>query len=468
MKQTLYYVIIPLLFLLISCDRQSRVTGISVGDFGDVTKKGKLVVATGNNSTDYFLYKGEPMGFQFELLQELGNYLGVKVEVLVCNNPSENISLLKDGECDVIASSWNFTGKSDSLLVNSVPLIESDLILVQRKSSDLILGVSGSENTIIRDVQELRGKSVYVPIKSTQALMLRQLDKEWGDQVHVYEMPQYTQEKLIELVAKGDLDYTICNSILVRSLRNIYPELDFTTVVKKSEPIVWNFRKSSPQLAEKVNHWLAEFTNSTKFTLLTEKYFNNNSKLSLKNRYTAINESQISVFDELIKKHSSSINWDWRLLASLIYQESRFKPSVKSHRGAWGLMQMMPSTQQYFGIDSTASPERQIQAGVRYIKFLDNEFAKQIKDPQERINFILASYNIGPGHILDAQKIAVKLGKNPLRWFNNVDSCLLSKSDPQHYRDPNILFGYCKGKETYAFVQEVITRFHHYKNVATE
>jgi membrane-bound lytic murein transglycosylase F len=468
MKQTLYYVIIPLLFLLISCDRQGRVSDITAGDFSDVIKKGKLVVATGNNSTDYFLYKGEPMGFQFELLQELGNYLGVKVEVLVCNNPSENISLLKDGECDVIASSWNFTGKSDSLLMNSVSLIESDLILVQRKSSDLILGVSGSENTLIKDVQELRGKSVYVPIKSTQALMLRQLDNEWGNKVHVYEMPQYTQEKLIELVAKGDLDYTICNSILVRSLLNVYPELDFSTVVKKSEPIVWNFRKSSPVLAEKVNNWLAEFTNSTKFALLTEKYFNNNSKFSFKNRYTAISESQISVFDGLIKKHSAEINWDWRLLASLIYQESRFKPSVKSHRGAWGLMQMMPSTQQYFGIDSTASPERQIQAGVRYIKFLDNEFAKQITDPQERINFILASYNIGPGHILDAQRIAVKLGKNPLRWFNNVDSCLLSKSDPQHYRDPNILFGYCKGKETYAFVQEILTRFQHYKNVAAE
>lgn len=469
MKQTLYYVIFPLLFILISCSRQSHISAdVAFSDYADIIQKGKLIVATGNNSTDYFLYKGEPIGFQFELLQELGSYLGVKVEVLVCNNPSENIALLKEGECDVIASSWNFTGKSDSSLLNSISLVESDLILVQRKSSDLILGVPGSESKLIKDVKDLKGKSVYVPIKSAQALMLRQIEDEFGDKVHVYEMPQYTQEKLIELVAKGDLDYTVCNSVLVNSLQNIYPELDFGTVVKKSEPIVWNFRKTSPELADKINTWLSGFTKSTKFALLTDKYFNDNSKLSLKNRYTAINESQISAYDEIIKKHSSHINWDWRLLASLIYQESRFKPFVRSYRGAWGLMQMMPATLSYFGIDSTASPEKQILAGVRYIKFLDKEFSKQISDPQERINFILASYNIGPGHIFDAQKIAVKLGKDPYKWFNSVDSCLLSKSDPKHYRDPDILFGYCKGKETNAFVHQILTRFHHYKNVVAK
>jgi membrane-bound lytic murein transglycosylase F len=128
-------------------------------------------------------------------------------------------------------------------------------------------------------------------------------------------------------------------------------------------------------------------------------------------------------------------------------------------------MQMMPSTQEYFGIDSTASPEQQIRAGVKYIKFLDKSFEKRIPDALERINFILASYNIGPGHIFDAQKLAQKLGKNPLKWFNNVDTCLLSKSNPDNYNDPSVQFGYCKGNETFSFVNEVITRFNHYKNV---
>jgi membrane-bound lytic murein transglycosylase F len=466
MKQTLVFVIIPVLFLIKSCDLQDHTVGnLSPSDFNQMVKKGKLIVATGNNNTDYFLYQGEPMGFQFEMLQDLGNYLGVKVEVLVCNEPSENIALLKNGDCDILASSLNFSEAMDSSIVNSVSLIESDLLLVQRKAGDLLFGVTNSEYSLITDVRQLEGKSVYVPLKSAQAHLLSNLNKDLSGNVHVHEMPQYTQEKLVELVSSGDLDYTICNSMVAKSLSKIYPDLDFNTVVKKSEPIVWNFRKTSPVLVAKINAWLTDYTSSVKFAQLTDKYFNDNSKLSLKNRYTTVNETQISAFDDLIKKYSSTIDWDWRLLASLIYQESRFKPSVRSRRGAWGLMQLMPSTQHYFGIDSTASPEKQIAVGVRYIQFLDKEFARQIADPEERIHFILASYNIGPGHILDAQKIALKVGKDPNRWFNSVDSCLLSKSDPKHYSDPNIQFGYCKGTETYNFVQEIIARYNHYKNV---
>ena len=99
-------------------------------------------------------------------------------------------------------------------------------------------------------------------------------------------------------------------------------------------------------------------------------------------------------------------------------------------------MQLMPTTLQHFGAGKKSSPEQQIKAGVKYIKSLDQAFARLIFDPKERINFILASYNIGPGHIFDAQKLAPKMGKNPKKWFNNVDTCLLSKSDPENYNDP--------------------------------
>jgi membrane-bound lytic murein transglycosylase F len=198
------------------------------------------------------------------------------------------------------------------------------------------------------------------------------------------------------------------------------------------------------------------------------KYFNQQNKWSITlNRYQAIQDDRISVYDKLLKKYSAIINWDWRLLASLIYQESRFNPSVKSCRGAYGLMQMMPTTREYFGIDTSASPEQQIRAGVQYIKFLDREFADKITDPKERINFILASYNIGPGHVLDAQNLAIKFGKNPNKWFKNVDTCLLSKSNPKQYNDPMVQYGYCSGIETFNFVREVLDRYQHYKNVVS-
>jgi membrane-bound lytic murein transglycosylase F len=271
------------------------------------------------------------------------------------------------------------------------------------------------------------------------------------------------------MVGSGILDYTLCNNVLAETYKSHFTNLDFSTVMEIGEPISWKLSKSSPHLADKINEWLVDYKTSARYALLLDKYFNQQNKWAVTvNRYEVCNENRISAYDHLLKKYSKLINWDWRMLASLVYQESRFTPNIRSYRGAYGIMQMMPSTQQYFGVDSTSSVEQQIYAGVRYIKFLDNLFIKSIPDQQERIKFILASYNIGPGHIEDAQKIAQKLGKNPGKWFRNVDSCLLSKSDPKQYNDPIVQFGYCNGMETYRFVKEIFERYVHYKNVISE
>ncbi|HEY4788015.1 MAG TPA: transporter substrate-binding domain-containing protein [Bacteroidales bacterium] len=466
MKRLLLTIFVSIIIFLLSVCKnwEGSFSGKgSESDLSEVMKKGSLVVATSNNPSDYFLYKGEPLGFQLEMLEELGNYLGLKIDVMVCNNPGDNVELLNSGKCDIIASSWNLSLDKRNFIETSIPLLKTDLLLVQRKPQkiDDHLGIA---KPLVTDVKELRGKSVYLPVLSTQGAILNHFAKEKN--IQVVEMPQYSTEKLVEFVAKGEVDYTICNSILAETLKGQYPTLDFNTVIKKSEPIVWTFRKTSPKLVDKVNDWLQDFQKSTRFALLLDKYFNQQNKWAVsQSRYFAYRENRISIYDELIKKYSVQINWDWRLLASLIYQESRFIPNIKSYRGAFGLMQLMPATREYFGIDTTANPEQQIRAGVNYIKFLDKSFATLVTDPKERINFILASYNIGPGHIFDALKLAHKFGKNPQKWFDNVDSCLLKKSEPQNYKDPMVEYGYCKGIETFSFVQEIIQRYHHYRNV---
>jgi len=117
--------------------------------------------------------------------------------------------------------------------------------------------------------------------------------------------------------------------------------------------------------------------------------------------------------DNLIKTYSETIDWDWRLVAALIYQESRFLPDVVSRVGAYGLMQVMPETGRNFGIDITSSPENNIRAGIKFIGWLHKIFDPLITDKNERTKFILASYNAGPGHVLDAMKLAEKNGMDP-------------------------------------------------------
>ncbi|HOU31042.1 MAG TPA: transglycosylase SLT domain-containing protein, partial [Bacteroidales bacterium] len=163
-------------------------------------------------------------------------------------------------------------------------------------------------------------------------------------------------------------------------------------------------------------------------------------------------------------RYSETINWDWRLLASLIYQESRFKSNAVSWAGAHGLMQVMPETGQRFGVDVTSSPENNLRGGVLYLQHIQKYFEDKIPDEGERIKFVLAAYNAGIGNVLDAMRLAEKYGRNPLLWDDNVAYFLLKKSDPEYYNDPVVKHGYCRGSEPVNFVAEILARYSEYRN----
>jgi membrane-bound lytic murein transglycosylase F len=141
---------------------------------------------------------------------------------------------------------------------------------------------------------------------------------------------------------------------------------------------------------------------------------------------------------------------------------------VESRVGAYGLMQIMPETGKRFRIDITASPANNIKAGAKNINWLHGIFDPKIPDENERTKFILAAYNAGPGHILDAMKLAEKNGKDPRKWEDNVAVWLLKKSEPQYYNDTIVKNGFFKGKESIAFVNDVLERYEHYKNIIPE
>jgi membrane-bound lytic murein transglycosylase F len=214
------------------------------------------------------------------------------------------------------------------------------------------------------------------------------------------------------------------------------------------------------------NGWTAELNNSASYARVYNKYFKHpRSNIFLKGDFYALHAGNLSVYDDLIRKFSVLINWDWRLLASLIFQESRFDPDVRSVAGAYGLMQIMPVTGRNFGIDITSSPENNIKAGIKYITWLFSIFNPKIPDENERINFILAAYNAGPGHILDAMNLAKKNGMDPVKWDGNVAVWLQKKSEPEYYNDIDVKNGYFRGTQSVAFVKNVLDKYTYYKNI---
>jgi membrane-bound lytic murein transglycosylase F len=208
-----------------------------------------------------------------------------------------------------------------------------------------------------------------------------------------------------------------------------------------------------------------DFFNQTQAArYLYNKYFKNiRPEKIAQNSQVKFSGKGLSPYDEHIKEASRIIGWDWRLLASMIYQESEFKPYVRSYLGAFGLMQMMPSTMKEYGIEESSPPEKQIIAGAKYLGYLDSQLPPEIADSTERIKFVLAAYNSGYSHIYDARRLAMKYGKDPNVWTDNVDYFVLNLSDEFYYRDTVVKYGYFRGYETYKFVREVDARYEKYK-----
>jgi len=439
-------------------------------DLDSIRARGSLRVVTDFNSTSYFIYRGEPMGFHYELLKAFSDQIGVDLEIITENHLEEAFDMLHTGQADLLAMGLTVNSSRRKEIQFTEPIDRTRQVLIQRKPHKWqTMPSSVLETSLLRNQIDLAKKSIYVQMGSSHAERLHSLAEEIGESITVIEVP-FESETLIQLVDEGEIDYAICDENIALVNSRYYPDIDVRTPVSFAQDIAWGIRRAhSSQLQTELDKWIKSFKNTQAFALLYAKYFKNSrSNTIVKSDYYSLSTGKVSQWDDLIKTYSDSINWDWRLLASLIYQESRFIPDVKSRVGAYGLMQIMPETGKRFGVDISSSPRNNIKAGAKYISWLHSIFDPKIPDENERTRFILASYNAGPGHILDAMKLAEKNGKDPLIWDDNVAIWLLKKSEPQYYNDIVVKNGYFKGKESIAFVNEILDRYEHYKNIIPE
>jgi len=453
------------------CNNPSKSSEVSpeIISLDEIRENNRLVVITDFNSTDYFIYRGQPMGYQYELLKELTDYLGIKLDVMVSNDLDDSFKKLMNGECNLIAINLTVTKERKKYIDFTMPYGQTRQVLVQRKPDNWKkLSRSEIEKQLIRNQLDLAGKTVYVQSGSSYYDRLRSLSDEIGDTIYIMETPDEA-EQLVSLVAEGKIDYTVCDENIGLVNQTYYPNIDVETAISFPQYIAWAVQKGNTSLEQEIDKWFKEFRKTTTYAVIYNKYFRNQRSYEMvTSDYFSLTSGRISEYDEIIKKYSEIIGWDWRLLASVIYQESGFNPGAQSWAGAYGLMQLMPNTARRFGVKRDSPPEIHIRGGVEFIKWLDDRFREKVPDEQERIKFILASYNIGYGHIEDAMKLAEKYGNNSQLWDENVDKFLMMKSDPKYYMDPVVKYGYCRGIETYNFVSEVLARYTDYKNILSD
>lgn len=451
--------IVLLLLLAITGCRGNRTSNHATSekpahDLQQIKDSGELVVLTLYSSTSYFIYRGQDMGFQYELSEQFAKSLGVKLKVKVARNVRDLIRKLQAGEGDLIAYTLPVTKEwKDSLLYCGEDVITHQVI-VQR---------NGRREKPLKDVTELIGKDVYVkPGKYHERLA--NLDKELGGGIHIHVVrgDSVSNEDLIAQVAQGKIPYTVTDNDIARLNRTYYPNLNISLAISFDQRSSWAVRQDCPQLARAASEWHRVNMTSPDYTASTKRYFEI-SKATPHTPILSLREGKISHYDNLFKKYAKEIGWDWRLLASLAYTESNFDTTAVSWAGARGLMQLMPSTARAMGMPAgkEQNAEESVKAAVKYIGMTAQSF-KHLPE-KERINFVLASYNSGIGHVLDAMALAEKYGKDKNVWRDNVEKYILLKANEEYFTDPVCKYGYFRGTETYNFVRDITERFELYK-----
>jgi membrane-bound lytic murein transglycosylase F len=420
-------------------------------DLAGIKARGFILAAVDNNSAGYYIYRGRRMGYEYELLRDLAKRLDVQLHLVLVADIDKAFDYLREGKVDLIAMNLEENEDRAEQASFSIPLGKMSTVLVRAKNSEEFTSW-----------EQLEGDTVYVRQGAVYKDQLCAVRDSLQVGFFVIESPE-NEETLIDEVVDGKIKWTVSDQNIAQANATYYEELDISWKLKEEGEVAWVVRENSPQLLDSLNVWL-EDKQKRFIPDLYAKYFLNSKNSYFRNNspYSSLAGNQISVYDEIIKGGAEELGWDWRLLASLVYKESRFDTTALSYAGAEGLLQLMPVTLERFGVTNPNDPQQSLMGGVRYLKYLDKFWMERVPETNERIKFILASYNIGQGHVEDAWRLTMKYGQNTQIW-SEVSEFLEMKSDPKYYRDPVVKSGYAKGHLAVNYVRDVMALFESYK-----
>lgn len=412
-------------------------------------------VATIESAFSYYSESdGEEGGYDYDLARAFADYMNLEFQLVVAHDAGHMMEMLGKNEVDLVAYRVAHNRYNERYGIFASNNSFTPMVLVQRRS--------GKQAT---NVTQLVGDTVYVRSGCKYELRMHNLNKELGGGITIATMGDSVRSvDLVLAVSRGDIKYCVVDEDMARlygmKLRNITYALKVGHNSAKS----WAFNKNDSTLLVAFDDWYASLQGGRLLRTLDDRYLRRNTYLAQLLPGSNVRKGEVSPYDSTFKKEAKMLGWDWRMLAAVAWNESHFNATAMSSQGAAGVMQMMPRTAAKFGLNDNDiyDPHLNIAAGARYIKRLDAIFKKEVSDSEERIKFILAGYNAGPGHVFDAMALAEKYGYNPHVWYDNVDQFILKLNDGQYYRDSVCKHGFFRGKHTVRYVDDVYdtyTRF---------
>lgn len=402
-----------------------------------VEKLGVVRVATFNSPTTYYVGAAGPMGFEYDLTRAFAHELGLDVEILVAESPGEVLDLVRSGRAH-LGAGIAVTPATEKVARFTPPLRSTALQLVYK---------AGRPRP--KTLYDLDGPLV-IPTDSTAAQTLRELTR-INPKLVWQETEDYGAEELLFRVANEEAHYTIAPSDLVAINQRYYPQLRVAFTLTDFQNVAWAFAPGDDSLATKADAFLKQLDPRV-IAQVRDRYFGHVSRVG---HYGALQlathaQTRLPRYRKAFEEAARRYGLDWRLLASVGYQESWWDPEAVSPTGVRGLMQITTDTAEFLNIDRL-DPAQSIHGAARYLQQLHAKFPPEILEP-DRTWMTLAAYNVGYGHVLDAREITRLQGGDPNRWVEVRANLPLLTQAKWHRRTK---YGYARGHEAVTYVGNI-------------
>ena len=408
-----------------------------------ILDSGVIRVVTKNSPYTRYLYRGEQEGFEYDLASAFADYLGVRLEVLT-PEPGEMLMEVESGRGDILAANFHHTKERLDRVNFSIPYASASHYIVAHR-----------KNRSIQALKDLEGKTIHVRAGSAAEEALEKL-RGLGLHFKINSRLKKTDDQLLGMVRDRQLELAAADIRVARVNQRHHPEINPVFPVDEPVSIGWAVKKNNPHLLRKINAFFAKAISEGLIDDLHERYFGNGEPpeyLDVRRFHNRL-ESRLPRYRKIIEDVASDNDMDWRLIAAMMYQESRFNPFAVSRTGVRGLMQVTRATAEEMGIEDRLDPVQSVKAGGEYMRRL-MEWFEDAEEP-DRLRLALAAYNVGYGHVRDAMKLAEKKGMNPRLWAS-VEKTLPLLRKRKYYI--NTRHGYCRGFEPVHYVNGVLVYY---------
>ena len=414
---------------------ENRVAGIIA--------RGELRISTINSPMTFATMNNKAFGLDYELAKQFADYLGVTLKITVRQNISQLFDDLDDGQADMLAAGLVYNQERVKNYQAGPTYYSVSQQLVYRVGNTrprTLAALTAEQLTIapghvaINDLQTLKAEKYPV--------LAWRVDEKRGTTA------------LMQAVIDGKLDYTIADSVAVSLFQRVHPELAVALDITDEQPVTWfSARDDDNSLSAAMLDFFNNINEDGTLARLEEKYLGHGNDFDYVDTRTFLRavENILPEVQPLFEKYAREI--DWRLLAAIAWQESHWDPQATSPTGVRGMMMLTRNTAQSLGLTDRTDAAQSIDGGMRYLQDMMDKVPDSIpKD--ERIWFALAAYNMGYAHMLDAMALTRKQKGNPNSWADVKLRLPLLSQKPYYSK---LKYGYARGHEAYAYVENIRT-----------